>query len=63
LNTAKVEYDGKEIPVDFPGLEKYLQPEERFCWMMAGGNINKTDSRYPYFAEVVEGEVLTSIRV
>lgn len=61
LNTAKMEYDGKEIPVDFPGLEKYLKPNERILIDDGRAEIlikRIQDTRI--FAEVVEGESLIS---
>lgn len=61
FNTAKVEYDGKEIPLDFPGLEKYLKAGERM--LIDDGKMEVLISRIQdtrIFAEVVEGEKLTS---
>lgn len=61
FNTAKMEYDGKEIPIDFPGLEKYLKPEERM--LIDDGKAEVLIKRIQdtrIFAEVVEGENLTS---
>ncbi len=61
FNTAKVEYDGKEIPLDFPGLEKYLKAGERM--LIDDGKAEVRIDRVQdtrIFAEVVEGEKLTS---
>lgn len=61
FNTAKVEYDGKEIPLDFPGLEKYLKAGERM--LIDDGKAEVLIDRVQdtrIFAEVIEGEKLTS---
>lgn len=61
FNTAKMDYDGKEIPVDFPGLERYLQAGERM--LIDDGRVEVKidriqDSRI--FAEVVDGQMISS---
>ncbi len=61
FNTAKMSYDGKEIPLDFPGLEKYLKTGERM--LIDDGRVEVKVDRIQdtrIFAEVIDGQIIGS---
>ena len=61
FNTARMDFDGKEIPLDFPGLEKYLQVGEHL--LIDDGRVETVIKRLQdtrIFVEVIDGEIIKS---
>jgi len=61
INTKKSEYDSKELPLDYPGLEKFLKPGERI--LISDGKVELKINEIKgseIYCQVIEGDILSS---